>query len=75
MGGAAGTVAVAWEETDGDVAADRQGDAAAFAVAAGKEDDIAGLAVEGRDDDDTPDVGKGRRVLLLHGGWLVPQGE
>ena len=73
MGGAVGTVAVAWEETDGDVAADRQGDVAAFAVAAGKENDIAGFAVEGREDDDTLAVGKGR-VLLLHGGWLVPQG-
>ena len=60
-------------ETVGDVAAERQGDEAAFAVATGKEDDNAGFAVEGRDDDDTLAVGIGR-VLLLHGGWLVPQG-
>ena len=65
MGGAAGTVVVAWGETD--VAAERQGDGT-FAVAAGKEDDIAGFDVEGRDDDDALDVGKGR-VLLLQVGW------
>ena len=51
-------------ETVGDVAAERQGDEAAFAVATGKEDDIAGFAVQGRDDDDTLAVGIGRVLLL-----------
>ena len=73
MGGAAVTLAVAWGEADGDVAAERQEDAVALDVAAGEEDDMAGFAVGGGDDDETLAVGIGR-VLLLQGGWLVPQG-